>query len=275
MQIFTDLALESSVYKESDRTTKQLLDKLSCTVINKGDGKHYITYECFDNIVKNINIRKSISGYMAESIIKLLDYKKLRNNKILIIGLGNRGMTADALGPRVVDRIIIKTENDTLCAFTPSVTGLTGLETFDIVKGISDRVKPSAIIAIDTLASRKVNRIGSAFQLSDNGISPGSGVGNNRVPINSESMNIPVIAIGVPLVVYAKTLAQDVLSSYLDEADKNDLSTKAVEVIRKSLDYKPSDLVVTPKEIDIIVDASADIISSAINIAFWGKSALN
>jgi len=267
MLTYTDLALESSLFIRNDRQTKVLSDNLLVTTIDRGKEGKYITYECTANIISDLEMRKTLSSHMAESIKKLIKSKKLFSSKTMIIGLGNRGMTADALGPKVVDKIKISEDRKTVYAFTPSVKGLTGLETYDVVKGISDRVNPDVIIAVDTLASRKVSRISSAFQMSDNGISPGSGVGNTRQAINSETMGVPVIAIGVPLVVYAKTLAQDVLSEYLNNAEKYNLSGKAVEIIRKSLDYKPSDLVVTPKEIDVIVEAAADIIAEAVNTA--------
>lgn len=260
--------MESTQYKDTDRNVKRINDNILMTFIDRGKGERYITYECSGNLIEDKNLSKNLSNNIAQSIMKLLNINGNSKESILVIGLGNRGMTADALGPRTIDLVKAgKKTKRTIYAFTPSVTGLTGLEAYDIVKGISDRVSPDYIIAVDTLASRRVNRISSAFQLTDAGIRPGSGVGNSRKVINGETMNIPVIAIGVPLVVYAKTLAQDVLSDYLDNAEKYELSEKAVEVIRKSLDYKPSDLVVTPKEIDIIVDTAAEIISNAINSA--------
>lgn len=271
MDIFTDLAMESSKYIESDKAKYNISDKLSRIVIDKGYGNKYITYESYDNLIEEKNAREELSNHMAHSLSELMELKRIRKNKILVIGLGNRGMTADALGTRVVDRLIIDNKsNISLCAFAPSVTGLTGIETYDIVKGISDRVEPTMIIAIDTLASRKVSRINSAYQMSDSGIRPGSGVGNMRVAINQETMGVRVIAMGVPLVVYAKTLAQDVLSDYINEPEKYQLNGSAVESIKRALDYKPSDLVVTPKEIDIIVDISSKIISEAINKSIWG-----
>lgn len=273
MDIYTDLAMESSKFLESDKIKKKISGKLSKIVIDKGYGNRYITYESYENLIDVKEAREELSNYLASSLKELLELKCIKNNKILVIGLGNRGMTADALGSRVIDRLMVDTiQNNTLCAFTPSVTGLTGIETYDIVKGISDRVEPTIIIVIDTLASRKVSRINSAYQLSDSGLRPGSGVGNMRKAINRETMGVSVIAMGVPLVVYAKTLARDILSDYLKQPEKYQLNNNAIESIKKSLDYQPSDLVVTPKEIDIIVDVSANIISAAINKAIWGKS---
>jgi spore protease len=263
---YTDLALESTPVKSEKRYSRALSDNIMMTSIDRGKGSRYITYECSFNIISDDAGCKKLSEYLSQSIKKLMGLKRL-TARTLIIGLGNRGMTADALGPKVVDKIKINDKINCVYAFNPSVKGLTGLETYDVVKGISDRIKPDMIIAIDTLASRRVNRISSAFQMTDSGISPGSGVGNIRQAINAVTLGIPVIAIGVPLVVYAKTLALDVLGDYLDNASQYDLSEKAVNSIRNSLNYKPSDLVVTPKEIDIIVDAAADIIADAINIA--------
>lgn len=272
MQTYTDLAMESAEILETDRRVRYIDDNITLTSIDKGAGNRYYTYEVKANLIDNSDARVKLSENISEAISILANKCRLNRMKIMVIGLGNRGMTADALGPKVVDKIkVVRSYNGALCAFTPSVTGLTGLETYDIVKGISDRIEPDIIIAVDTLASRRVNRISSAYQISDCGIRPGSGVGNSRMAISYDTLNIPVIAIGVPLVVYAKTLASDVLSEYLDN-NKYDLSSRAVEIIRKSLDYKPSDLVVTPKEIDVIVETASQVISAAINIAFYGKT---
>jgi spore protease len=265
---YTDLALEAANIRSEDQKTVNLNPFIDKTTVIADDGGRVITFESDFNIISDKENGGALQGYLARELKTIMEVKLLRRRRILVIGLGNRGMTADALGPRVVDRIKVDGEDGSLSAFTPSVKGLTGLEPYDVVKGVSDRIKPDVIIAIDTLASRKVKRISSAFQISNRGINPGSGVGNTRAAINSETVGVPVIVIGVPLVVYAKTLARDVLSDFLDNPARYELPERAAETIRRSLDYKPSDLVVTPKDIDLIVDAAADIIAGCINQAF-------
>ena len=167
----------------------------------------------------------------------------------LIIGLGNPSMTADALGKSVVERIKVtrgfslgKREICTLC---PNVLGVTGIESFDVVRGVVKQIKPDFIIAVDSLCAASSERLCTAFQLTDTGIAPGSGVSNFRYRIDSESMGVPVLSVGVPLVVYSSTLTGE------------------------KVDESEDDLIVTPKDIDVLVEECAEIIASAINSALY------
>ncbi len=269
MDIITDLALEMAGFKDFESEKSNISPDILCTKVIK-KGTKYITYECLANLLHNENAKDMLCNSLAKSINSLM--KSEKSKKVMVVGLGNRGMIADALGAKVVDNIITAFSGSRIVsAYSPSVSAKTGLETYDIIKGISDRVKPDLIIVVDTLASRKTSRIASAYQLSNGGIRPGSGVGNTRMAIDKESMGIPVIAVGVPLVVYAKTLARDILSDYLNHPMAN-IPDNVAKSIEKSLENSPQDLVVTPKEIDIIVDIAVEVISRAINTALDVKT---
>ena len=197
-------------------------------------------------------------------------------HKILIIGLGNRRMTPDSLGPKTLESVLvtrhIKRELPDflsesaaeICAFAPGVLGVTGIETAEMVRGVVDEVRPDLIIAIDSLASRMTSRIGASVQISDAGISPGSGMGNRRKSLNSASLGAKVIAIGVPMVTYAATIAGDLLESALgssaDEAEN-------ILLMKRVLRQRGGDLVVTPKEIDTLSDKTARQLALAIDMA--------
>lgn len=190
---------------------------------------------------------------------------------ILVAGLGNINITPDALGPKtaaqtlatrhITGEIARSTGLDALrpvAVLSPGVLGQTGIETGELIFSIAETIKPAAVIAIDALASRRLERLGCTVQISDTGISPGSGVGNNRVQINQKSMGIPVIGIGVPTVVDALTLATDLLLS-------GDLESK--EQILKSVSPGGQKMVVTPREIDLLTDRGARLLSMSINCA--------
>ena len=208
-----------------------------------------------------------------------------------MVGLGNRNITADALGPKVVDGLLITRHlfeympDDIddgvmpVCALSPGVLGLTGIETNEIIRGVVDRVKPDLIIAIDALASRSISRVMTTIQLTDTGITPGAGVGNKRGGLCLDTLGVPVIAIGVPTVVDAATMANDTIDMVIDsikkEVDeksgfynviKNISKTDKYRFIDEVLNKSFTNLVVTPKEVDEIIDDLAEIISDGINI---------
>lgn len=170
--------------------------------------------------------------------------------KIMAVGLGNPDLTADALGDRVFKRLSVTRHLNPdryLCALTPNVLGMTGIESYDIISAVAGRIRPDAVIVVDALTAAAANRIASAFQVTDSGITPGSGVENHRRRLDADSLGVRVVSVGVPLVVYSSTIAKDYCS--------------AVEPCR-------SDMIVTPKDVDILVEDCAKIIASAINGAF-------
>ncbi len=191
------------------------------------------------------------------------------NASVLVAGLGNRDITPDSIGPKAVGKIAV-TRHITkeakgefsfdirpVSAISPGVLGITGIETQEVLLGIKERVRPSLIIAVDALASRSLSRLGTTVQICDTGISPGSGVGNNRAEISEKTLGVPVIAIGVPMVVDALTLAADVLSETSGKTDFSD-----------SLPF-PKNMVVTPNDVDVISEQASKIIAEGINGALF------
>lgn len=204
---------------------------------------------------------------LAEEIRKLLPV----NGLVLVAGLGNMEITPDALGPKAASQVLAtrhitgeiarSTGLDRLRAvavLNTGVTGQTGIETGELLLGVIKRIRPSALIVVDALASRRLERLGCTLQISDAGISPGAGVGNHRTRIDAEAMGIPVIAIGVPTVVDAMTLAFDLLDID-DERQSLELSRTVTPEGRA--------MVVTPKEVDLLVGRAARLISLSINFA--------
>lgn len=193
------------------------------------------------------------------------------NGLVLVAGLGNLDITPDALGPKTASKILAtrhisgeiakSTGLDKLrpvAVLSTGVTGQTGIETGEHLLSVVNRIRPTAIIVVDALASRRLERLGTTLQISDTGISPGAGVGNHRKKITKDTMGVPVIAIGVPTVVDALTLANDLLRVE-DECE--------CVKLRHSVSPKGRAMVVTPKEIDLLVQRSSKLISLAINFA--------
>ncbi|MBQ3230334.1 MAG: GPR endopeptidase [Clostridia bacterium] len=200
---------------------------------------------------------------------------------VLIAGLGNDAITADSIGPKAVKRLLVtrhlqeldpslyKTAGfECVAAIAPGVLGQTGIESAEIIKSVAESIKPKCIILIDALASRRLERLATTIQISNSGISPGSGVSNKRRELNAEYLGAPVVSIGVPTVVDAATLALDVLEDELGE-----ISAERFEQIAKSLATgSESTMFVTPKESDVITEAAAKLIADALNMAIHKMS---
>lgn len=195
---------------------------------------------------------------------------------MMVIGLGNRFVTPDALGPETADRIYVTRHIRTnapelapqgmraVSAMAPGVLGTTGMETVEVVKGLVEHAKPAAVICVDALAARSTDRIHRTVQLSDTGISPGSGIGNMRDTLNRETLGVPVIAIGIPMVVYAATIAADTIGMVAQRTglpDNEALRALVDEVVREH--FGP--MIVTPKDIDLLTEDAAEILSNGIN----------
>ena len=200
---------------------------------------------------------------------------------VLVIGLGNRRITADSLGPRVVDGVLVtrhmrentpaslKGRLRAVSAVAPGVLGVTGMETADVVRGIVEHTRPEAVIAVDALAARETARICTTMQIADTGIQPGSGVGNHRLGLDEESLGVPVIAVGVPMVVYAATIARDALELLMEDLapDGADQAGAAAALVDRVVARRLGDLVVTPREVDERVTRMADLLALGINRA--------
>ena len=251
---------------------------------------NYITLEMPGIKDRDPEYEELVSRQLAQEIERLVNLKD--KSTILVIGLGNWNVTPDAVGPKVVDKIMVTRHifeflpdqvDDRMrpvSAVAPGVLGITGIETGEIVHGLVEKIKPDLVIAIDALASRKTERIGTTIQIADTGISPGSGVGNKRMGLNKETLGVDTLAIGVPTVVYAHTIGRDSLEMLIQEfsahadpgtefyrmlksMEEHQLDAMVSEVLAKGL----GDLIVTPKEVDSMIDEVADIIADGINLA--------
>lgn len=306
--IRTDLAIEArEMYKKSNNTEipgvkvdvdssedinitrVKILDRVGSRIMQKPIGS-YITIEVPRLRDKDKDLQEEVSRSIAKEVKSLCDLDD--ESVILIVGLGNWNVTPDALGPKVIDQLIVTRhikENvpqqleegvRSVCAISPGVLGLTGIETSEIIKGVVDRVKPNIVIVIDALASRKMQRVSTTVQIADTGINPGSGVGNNRKELSRESLGIPVIAIGVPTVVDAATMANDtidlVIDSLVDNCKKDSDFYNMLKEMNRDEKYKLikevlspyiGDLMVTPKEIDGLIDDISKVIANGLNLA--------
>ena len=278
--IRTDLALESKERLEAEKNEMRGVvfeehfdEKRNVTITKvtietengaKAIGKPvgtYLTLEAPDMAIPDEGIHREVSEVLAEQLRALV---KENTESVLVVGLGNREVTPDALGPEVIGNLYITRhilreygeyafpdkKVAAISGIVPGVMAQTGMETLEIVKGIIGETNPQLVIAIDALAARSVKRLGRTIQIADTGINPGSGVGNHRKGLNKETLGVPVVAIGVPLVVDAATIVYDVCQ----DADKI-----------------PNGIVgmfVTPKNIDEMVKNLSYTISEALNMTF-------
>ena len=287
--------------------------------LNKSKGK-YITIS-YNDVTDKDNY-KNLESVLVDELKKMLDYLNIDfNKKCLVIGLGNRESTPDSLGPKVIDNILVtrylydieKIEVDpnyrNVSAFIPGVTGSTGIESSDVIKGLIEKTNPDFLIIIDALASSSIERVNKTIQITDAGINPGSGVYNNRGELSKNTLGIPVISIGVPTVIEAYVLVSDTIRYLLknlsynkDNYNKNKLvpahmrkydnydkeltidekkkvlgevgtltEEEIKELIFEVLTPIGYNMMITPKEIDFIIDKTSRLISSAINKSLHKK----
>lgn len=225
--------------------------------INKRKGNYISVF--FDDVTDKDNY-KNVKNIVKNEIKKLLQKKELLGKSCLVIGLGNRLSTPDSLGPKVIDNIIatrhlydfgnVDKDYSKVSKISPGVYGISGIETFDIVKGIVEKIKPDYIMIIDALSSTSIKKVNKVVQITDSGIEPGSGIGNQRKELSKKTLKKEVIAIGVPTVVSLHTIVKD----FLNEYDVDEL-----------LKEKGNNFMVTPKEIDFEIDKLSLLISSSIN----------
>ena len=217
---------------------------------------------------------------MQKELAAILSHKIKKDATILVTGLGNRFATPDALGPYVLEQIEVNRHLSVqyvgmelqkgmkICGMIPGVLGQTGMESSEILKGVIENVHPDCMLVIDSLATRSIKRLCTTIQLTDTGISPGAGIGNNRSEINQNTMNIPVIAIGVPTVVEAGTIVYDTLEAALQ---KEGYSTKEIALFFDRIHDKMGDsFFVTPKDIDEKIKTVGDMIANSINACLAG-----
>jgi spore protease len=254
---------------------------------------HYVTIEVPRLREKDSDLQDRVATRLAQEFAAFLQKIGIgKEAKVLIIGLGNWNVTPDALGPLVVENVMVTRHYFELMpeqvspgyrqvsAVAPGVLGTTGIETSEIVQGIVEKSKPDLVIAIDALASRALERVNTTIQIADTGIHPGSGVGNKRKGLTKEFLGVPVIAIGVPTVVYASTIVNSTMDmmfrhfkqqtsntgqifGMLDSMEENE----RLQLVREVLDPVGHNLLVTPKDIDQFIEDMANIIASGLNAA--------
>ncbi len=314
-QVRTDLALETREKFEEDnveikgvrveeevkevseiKVTRVLIEtENGARIMGKPKGS-YITLEAPNMSEQDEDYHREVSSELA-SVLKGLLPEKEAPVSVLVAGLGNREVTPDALGPRVVDNMMItrhilkefgryafgEEEVSPISGIVPGVMAQTGMESLEILKGVIKETKPDCIIAVDALAARSTKRLGRTIQITDTGINPGSGVGNHRHGLTEESQGIPVIAIGIPTVVDAATIVSDTMhtliaamtqSSHLkslgtsleslNEAEKYDL-------VRELLSPSLNTMFVTPKDIDESIKRLSYTVSEGLNLALSGS----
>ena len=237
----------------------------------------YLTLESDLLKERDPDARLAMASLLGEEIDRVLP-KGEDNAPVLVVGLGNRAITPDSLGPGVVDRTLVTRHllggplvgnpMQSVCAIAPGVLGVTGIESMELVEAVVKQVKPRAILCVDSLAARDSRRIGSAIQLTDTGIQPGAGVGNHRKALTAQSVGTPVISVGMPTVIYAATLAKDAFA-WLDAqtGDEEDHGAALEDMEKSLLEGELGDMIVTPREIDSIIQDAAGIIASGINRA--------
>ena len=319
--IRTDLIVD--IYKEETKTKnitirKKIIDDILVVNVNVkrddnelGKKKGRYTTISFRDVTDTKNYKKT-SRVLVKSIKEMMKYLGITHEmKCLVVGLGNRNSTPDALGPKVIDSILITKylydikEIDVdrsfgnVSSLTPGVLANTGIETSDVIKGIVNESKPDYLIVIDALASSSMERINKTIQITDTGISPGSGIGNNRKEISREVLGIPVISIGIPTVIEAIVLVSDTIKyitkyfskikdtnhprieedyrhqeDLLTEVEKKEIlgevglldEEKTKSLIFEVLTPLDYNMMVTPKEIDFLIDRLAKLIADAINM---------
>lgn len=270
MNFRTDLALE-----RREALDEECPQGISCNTYTRGDAKiteievlsdeaaarlgkprgRYVTVE-----LPSFSHCSQLSDERADALADALSSLLPANGEILVAGLGNDEITPDALGPKFA-RLILATrhlseeltrsaglpELRPVSVVTPGVLGKTGVETGEIISGVVGSVKPAAVVTVDALAARRLSRLGCTVQFADTGITPGSGVGNSRREVNEATLGVPVIAIGVPTVVDAATLVSDLGGS--------------------PTDGEAAQMMVTPREIDLMIDRAASLLALAVNSA--------
>lgn len=298
--IRTDLALEAhenidqstthihgiDIHEEQFRedqvhiTTVVVTTKNAAKALGKPMGT-YVTIEAPSLDTPDDESHREVSIHLSAALKKLIpNFHK--EQSILVIGLGNRDVTADALGPHVIDNLCItrhiimeygtaayeKKRMHSVSSLAPGVMAQNGMETAEIIKGVIDQTTPDIVIVIDALAARTLHRLNRTIQITDTGIHPGSGVGNHRNALTQDSLGIPVIAIGIPTVVDAATIVRDALDDFSKKTthaiDLRVLQNECTNTMLQEL----NNMYVTGKDVDAIIKRLSFTISEALNMTF-------
>lgn len=294
-RIHTDLALEAKERYEEDnveirgvcieeeyneekdiRTTLVKIEtENGARAMGRPQGS-YLTLEAPNLSIPDEDYHREISEELARQVKKLIPEKK--ELTVLVVGLGNRQVTPDALGPDVVDNLKMtrhiileygvqamgEQNRYQVSGLVPGVMAQTGMETLEIVKGVINETRPDVVIAVDALAARSTKRLNRTIQITDTGIIPGSGVGNHRNGLTKETLGVMVIGIGVPTVVDAATIVQDSMEKLLQTLEEKEKKEFLEEMIPPAL-YS---MFVTPKDVDETMKRLSYTISEGLNRVF-------
>ena len=278
---------EENINEKIRVTRVKIINEEGEKAIGKAKGS-YITIDINKiNLLTEEEMQQS-SSTLANELKKLIGEKIQNKEEILVVGLGNEEVTPDALGPNVIKDIevtrhiinylpqYIDENARAVSAIAPGVLGTTGIETLEIIKGVVEHIKPKLLIVIDALASRSMERISSTIQISNTGIVPGAGVGNTRKELSENTLGIPVIAIGIPTVVETAVVVNDALDIFIEklqqEAKSNEYLNKLKEEdkyneIKEALVPREFNFIVTPKEIDELIENMSNIVAKGINMS--------
>lgn len=259
------VSMDKVTYDEDISSTRiQILNPLGEKQLEKPMG-NYITIEVDGILEEKEGIKERAGKALAKELAGLIDFHF--HLKVLVVGLGNDKVTPDALGPYTVSKvkvtrhffIIYEADGDDemgcVSCFIPGVTGSTGMETAELVKGAVELTQPEVVVVIDSLAARNIERVSTTIQINDTGIDPGGGMGNIRTGLSQQTLGCKVVAIGVPTVIDSRTIIREALSEHMDEAERID----------QYIEEKGQDMIVTSTDIDQIIKDFSDIISNGIN----------
>ena len=293
MRLQTDLAMEAAQIAghlpDGVRVEEQFFTKdvhIHRVLIDNEQGQRaigkppgiYITIQAQTLTGADANVAADCTRALSEQLQTLFVQKPDRKHPVLIVGLGNRSITPDSLGPRVLEHLLVTRHMFALvpeqvdkratsvAAIAPGVLGETGLESGEVIEALVEQIHPSMVIAIDALAALSPTRLATTVQLSDTGIAPGAGIGNQRPRLDQALLGVPVIAIGVPTVVHATSLVVHALTDTVGPPD---------EAHRQALQQACGDLIVTPKDIDTIIAGCATVVARGLNMALHGDLALH
>lgn len=274
------VVMDKKSYENAEVSIIRIMDNSAQAMMGKPVGT-YITIDAPEIRQNNKQVHNEIAEVLAEQLASMLRLGP--DDSVLLVGLGNWNATPDALGPRVINYTLVTRHLKkyapqdlsgglrSVSALAPGVLGITGIETAEIIRGVVEKTRPNLIIAIDALAAQNTERIATSIQLADTGISPGSGIGSQRMGINMETMGVPVIAIGVPTVVNAAVIAQGTIDRFLKEMANNPAAVGQnagsfnpiilENIVKEVLGPYKTNLMVTPKEIDELIEAIGKIIS--------------
>lgn len=233
----------------------------------------YITYDCGGEIFENNRACAALERYLSNSIIELSGVLR-KKSPVFVVGLGNGEIVADSLGSLTVSKIAVnrqleevgRLEGQSVCALAAGVYGATGIQSLEVVKALCGEINPSLVILVDSFATSSVARLGQSFQLSTAGITPGSGVGQDKERIDKSVLGVNVISLGVPLLLSLRTVIGGFVNKFIEETgcEKNEFKLRSMLV-----ENKLSSLVVAPKNIKFLAELSSGVIANAINKAFY------